>query len=175
MSEYVSQRKLSDTYIPALQEILAPLLIQPAPFLEDVNHATDLMVLLARDVRIAARVRTYGVKASYDPDEFTIRSALPSGANTEIDKIREGFGDWMIYAHAAKEPGRIESWMVIDLDVFRKFAVCLDRNPNGTTKGNPHYIRYEEKGNWKGDKNKFYVFWANSFPADPPLLIASSN
>ena len=67
-----------------------PLNVAPEPM--DRLQATDLVMLDARDMRIAARVRRPGYFQRY-PHQFTIRSSLPSGGETELSKIVNGKGD----------------------------------------------------------------------------------
>jgi hypothetical protein len=57
MTAYRRDRAWSDAFIPAIKKIVGPYLLEPSSFEIDAQQATDLIVLLARDLRIAARVR----------------------------------------------------------------------------------------------------------------------
>lgn len=155
---YQESREWSDKYIPQIKEIVGPLLMVAAPDEIDVEEATDLIVLRARDMRIAARVRQRLYFERY-PHEFTIRSRCASGSKTELQKITDGFGDWMFYGCAAGD--KISDWYVIDLHAWRAQMI---RNQN--------LVRFGQKSN--GDGTEFTWFDIRSFAAVPPILVASS-
>lgn len=139
---YHSDRALSDAYLPAIKNIVGPLLLEPASFELDTKEATDLIVFKARDMRIAARVRSYGYERQY-PFQFTIRAKRKSGSKTELSKVVDGWGDWFFYGHAVGGDGYgISRWMIIDLAAFRshlirrtiaKDSTGLTPNKDGTT------------------------------------------
>jgi hypothetical protein len=85
---------------------------------EDTHHNTDLIVLRLEAVRIACRVRTYKYLGKWG-DEFTIRSGRPNGAKTELTKILEGWGDFILYGIADEDDRFLASWLLGNLDVFR--------------------------------------------------------
>jgi hypothetical protein len=117
---YASDRTWSDLYIPALKQIVGPLLLDEAPLEHDMQQATDLIVFTARDMRIGCRVRRPGYAGRY-PWQFTLRSRRDSGATTELTKIIDGWGDWLVYTHAdidSRAP-RLSHWLVLNLNVFR--------------------------------------------------------
>lgn len=116
---YVEDRNWSDQFIPAIRNIVGPLLVVPSSFEVDTKQAADLIVLKAKDMAIAARVRRIGYSDKY-PFEFTVRSKRDSGSKTEMSKLLEGWGDWMFYGHADNNPGALSRWMVIDLHKWRK-------------------------------------------------------
>ena len=115
---YDINRRWSDRFLPHIKQIVGGYLLEAAPDPIDWHQATDLLMLDARDMRIAARVRRPGYATQY-PHQFTIRSRLPSGAQTELSKIVNGKGDWLFYGHANASQTAIESWYLIDLNAFR--------------------------------------------------------
>ncbi|WP_417272741.1 hypothetical protein [Celeribacter halophilus] len=159
---YKTNRLWSDRLIPEIRNIVGGQLLQVAPDDLDQHNATDLLMLDARDVRVAARVRRPGYAARY-PHQFTVRSRVPSGAETELSKIVNGHGDWMFYGHANLAQTAIESWKLIDLNAFRAGLIRL-----GTQK-----LLWGNKTN--ADGTRFTWFDTRSFPAHPPLVIASSE
>jgi hypothetical protein len=160
---YSDDREWSDRFIPAIRQIVGPHLLLPAPMELDRKEATDLIVFTARDMRIAARVRR-PVWRQHHEREFTMRSRVKSGADTELHKIIEGWGDWMFYGFAkTEEPPSIFPWFIVDLNAFRRHY--SERSENG--------LRFESKSTQ--DSKEFLAFDIDSFPATPPLLIASSN
>ena len=160
---YASDRAWSDLKIPAIKQIVGPLLLEPAEFKVDAMQATDLMIMHARDKRIAARVRRAGYADKY-PYEFTIRSARSSGATTELTKLIEGFGDWMFYGHSDDDSGPgIGRWYVIDLNIFRANLVWHNKK---------NHIKYDQKKN-KDQTTSFIGFDIRSFIGD--IVVASSH
>lgn len=136
MSDYLANREWSDKYIPAIRNIVGPHLLCESSLEVDRNQAADLVVLKARDITIACRMRRPGYATRY-PYDITIRSRLPSGAKTEISKIFDGWADWMFYGHATKDSTTIERWLLVDLDKLRGSMIrhgwqqILKEQPNG--------------------------------------------
>ncbi len=143
MSTYDINRAWSDRYIPAIKGIVGPLLLEESSFDVDTKQATDLIVLNARDKMIAARVRRSKYAASF-PYDFTIRSQLDSGTKTELQKIVDGFADWMFYGHANEKSEGFSRWMVINLAALRaalirgKAPCTKHSNGDGT-----HFIAFD--------------------------------
>lgn len=162
MPEYRKNREWSDIMIPQIKAIVGPLLLKPASFELDAMQATDLIIMAAKDMRIAARVRRPEYFDKYK-HQFTIRCELESGAETEFSKICKGFGDWMFYGHA-DAANNIHFWSVIDLAAFRAALILNESRKK---------LRVEQKSN--GDGSHFYAFDFESFPSNPPLLVASSH
>lgn len=160
MSTYCTNREWSDRLIPQIKRIVGPFLLEPANFELDAKQATDLIVLNARDIRIAARVRRPGFATRF-PYEFTIRSHVPSGYKTEITKVINGFGDWFFYGHADEET-KISRWFLVDLSAFR---AALIRGK----------VSLEKKEVENGDGTKFLAFDVRDFPDNPSILIGSSH
>lgn len=160
---YATDRQWSDLKIPTIRQIVGPLLLEPAEFKVDAMQATDLIILHARDKRIAARVRRacYSERYQY---EFTIRSARSSGAKTEITKLIEGFGDWMFYGHSDDDNGPgIGRWLVIDLNVFRANLIWHNKMS---------HLIYEQQRN-RDNATQFIGFDIRSFIGE--ILVASSH
>ena len=162
MNVYQRNRSWSDQFLPDIKQIVGRHLLEVSPDPLDWHQATDLMMLDARDMRIAARVRRPGYAATY-PYQFTIRSKLPSGAETELSKIVNGKGDWLFYGHANASHTAIESWQLIDLRAFR--AALIRKGAQG--------LRWGNKRN--ADGTTFAWFDTRSFPSDPPLVVARSG
>lgn len=163
MPEYRADREWSDLMVPQIKQIVGPFLLENAPFEFDAKQATDLMVFKARDMRIAARVRRPGYSDRY-PFEFTIRCKRDSGAETELSKIINGWGDWLFYGHADAS-NWIEQWWLIDLHSFR--AALIRTAMNGAT------ITVTQKDN--GDGTYFKAFDLRSFPRTPAILVSGSQ
>ena len=117
MNIYQTNRNWSDQFLPQIKRIVGSHLLETSPDPLDWHQATDLLMLDARDMRIAARVRRPGYATQY-PHQFTIRSRVASGAETELSKIVNGKGDWLFYGHANASQTAIDSWYLIALRAF---------------------------------------------------------
>ena len=71
-----------------------------APREDDIKRNTDLMILPYGGKAVALRLRRphKGYLERYGL-QFTIRSKLSNGAETELSKIQRGLGDWFFYGH----------------------------------------------------------------------------
>lgn len=163
--EYVRDRLKGDRLMEHVKQIVGRRMLVEAPNEADNKYCADLIRREGVD-HIAVRVREPGYAERY-PDQFTMRANRTSGMETELSKITRGYGDWMFYGHADAQEERVAVWWLIDLGSFRT-----------------HYKRFlagqcaqlitGETPN-KDGKTSFRHFKISSFPADPPLLIASSK
>lgn len=160
---YQDDRKWSDQFIPAIREIVGPLLLVPSSFEVDTKQAADLIILKAKDMAIAARVRRHGYADKY-PYDFTVRSKRDSGSKTEMAKLLEGWGDWMFYGHSGTDPGTLSRWMVIDLHKWREELLR-----EGYSKG---WSRFAELKSNK-DGTHFVSFDIRKFK--PTIIVSSSH
>jgi len=161
MGSYCNDRQWSDRFLPAIKKIVGPHLLVPSTFEADTQQAADLMILRARDLTIACRVRRAGYADKY-PHQFTVRSRRDSGATTELSKMVDGWGDWMFYGHAVREEDtHIHPWWIVDLSAWR---AALIRDKGRIAKGQiPN-----------GDGTYFTYFDLRTFPEKPPICIASA-
>ena len=151
--------KWSDTYIPAVKQIVGPHLIMPADLMVDIKRATDFE-LIAEHVAIACRIRDFHRYHQKYSTQFTIRVHRDSGAKTEFEKILEGHGDLFFYGFGVDRDKTIPAWYLIDLSAFRQHWE--------TSQG---VLSFGNQSN--GDGTYFRWFDVFSFPQDPPLLIDS--
>ena len=150
-------------FLPAIKNIVGPHLLEPASFELDAKEATDLLVLTARDMRIGCRIRRAGYAERY-PWEFTIRSKRDSGAKTEMEKIIQGWGDWMFYAHAEhNDLLSLCRWFLINLHSWRAHAIKSKQSAGRPTSKDNH------------DGTYFHAFDLRYFHPEPPILVASSH
>ena len=165
MPHWRESKRFADAFTQQIKNIVGPYLLMPAPLELDVSESTDFLVLVARDMRIAARIRNKAIGyAEQYPNEFTIRCQRDSGREMELLKITNGWGDWLFYGHGDIVSGLVDPWWIIDLDSFR--AALIRNSMNGVK------IRHGQKSN--GDGTHFKWFDILSFPKSPPLLVASS-
>lgn len=164
-SQYDDYRAWSDKFIPEIKQIVGPHLLDISSFEVDANEATDLIVFKSRDVRVAARVRSHGLKDEY-LWQFTIRSKVRSGGKTELAKMIEGWGDLMLYAHAAKDDTHLDRWFLIDLAAWR--AQLIQDALRDERK-----VVHGDKDNYDGTAFKWFDL--RSFDAEPSILRAGSH
>jgi hypothetical protein len=170
MGTYSNDRPWSDSFIPELRRLIGPHLLSPSSFEQDTCEAADLVVLKARDMTIACRVRRPEYAMNFR-GEFTLRCKRDSGAKTELAKVAEGWGDWFFYGFATGVGVGIYPWSLIDLSAFRAAFVRqgFTRNGSSTTPT----VNWGRRSN--GDGTAFAWFEIASFPSFPPLVIASSS
>jgi hypothetical protein len=110
----------SDQFMPDIKAVLGQNLLGEASREDDAKHATDLVVLQMKDLRIGVRMRRrkYADNARYI-EQFTLRTERSSGTQTELAKIIEGWGDYYFYGFEGQEYGRLGIWHLIDLKKFR--------------------------------------------------------
>ena len=117
MSNWKNDKRWSDRFLPEIKGIIGTHLITEPPYEEDAERNTDLMVLRLDAIRIGCRVRKFKFSEAY-PNEFTIRTVRPSGAQTELGKIIEGWGDYFFYGFADAQESGLFSWALCDLKKF---------------------------------------------------------
>jgi hypothetical protein len=110
----------SDRFMPDIKAVLGQHLLGEASREDDAKHATDLVVLHMKDVRIAVRMRRrrYAENEHY-VGQFTIRTERRSGVKTELAKVIEGWGEYYFYGFEGQQDGRLGVWHLIDLKEFR--------------------------------------------------------
>lgn len=96
---------------------------------EDMNYGFDA-VLSFPDVKIPVRIRKFQYLKFMD---LTIRSKSRYGLKTEIDKLKEGFGDFYFYAWSNEENTKIMTYMVLNLEAFRNTVI---NSPTWANKSN---------------------------------------
>jgi len=166
MSKYSRDREWSDRFIPEIKRIVGPFLLEAAPFELDAKEATDLIVFNVKDMRIAARMRKRGFAERYMYD-FTIRLERDTGAETELSKIRKGFGDWLFYGHEdAERDWKVGLWWLIDLAAFRA-TLRYNENLGGIN------LAAERKDNHDG--TYFMVYDIRSFLINLPIVIGGRD
>lgn len=165
MSSYREQRRWSDKYMPAVKAIVGPRLMTESSEFRDKNEATDLIVITARSLDIACRVRQRKYLDDYR-FEFTIRQ------NTEMNKIIAGFGHWMFYGFVAddNEPDLgFCGWHIIDLDKLRASMIYFSKWRADKSMPKP----YISTARSNGDNTSFRAFQIPTFQ-DKDIIVDSS-
>ena len=154
--DYNFDRERSDKFEPLLKKIIGETFLVNDPQ-RDMHQATDLLILTAKPLTFACRVRTYEqyLRPGYK-HQFTIRSRRPSGEKTEIDKIIEGFGDYFLYgfSNPKNDGSGLMQWFIGDLRVFRRELILRGLDKLGKELPNQDRSSY------------FYVFEIRDFPKD---------
>lgn len=116
--EWKRDKDKTDTFLPYIKWMLGEVFVQAAPIEVDQKEATDYVMLDVKPYRVACRVRDYSYWQRYG-GEFTIRSRRPAGTKTELDKIIDGWCDFMFYGFADETYTYIYAATLIDLKAFR--------------------------------------------------------
>lgn len=163
-----SDKQWSDRYVPAICQIIGPRLLVPAPIERDRNEGADLIVLTARNMTFAARMRRPGFVERY-PYQFTVRDSRPTGTTTELEKIRQGFGDWFFYGHAGHgAEATIAAWLLLDLAQLRRF---FERRPEWLS--HPDGVGRGTGRNWDG--TTFRWFDARAIASVSPGVVIAAR
>lgn len=117
-------------YLPHVKRLIGEALIREGSFEEDAEQATDLIVLRLDGFRVGVRIRRPEYFERYQ-DEFTIRSRRDTGSETELAKIRAGWGDYLFYAFASTTPARLRAARLLDLTQFRFWLNDCPEWPQG--------------------------------------------
>lgn len=107
-------------YLPQIERILKDnakyiIRIVVAPQEKDIHKATDFIIQVDSG-DVAVRLRNWSkwtIKR-----EWTVRSKLDSGYETELSKLKKGYARWYLYGWVQDDV--VFSWMLIDLDIVRK-------------------------------------------------------
>jgi hypothetical protein len=159
MIGWETRKQWSDGFLPEIKRILGEHLIKTAPEEEDRKHNSDLIVLKLGGIRVACRVRKYEYYKRY-PCEFTIRSKLPSGMDSELTKVVAGWGDYIFYGFANEAEDNLIAWILGDLKCFRLWFnryLCKYKKEPGLHKyngdGSSSFYAYD----WQQLPNEFIV------------------
>jgi hypothetical protein len=123
---FKSNWSFSEKYIASIRDILQKnacyiVRVVVATPEEDMKQSTDLKVVVrAGDVAVRVRRKHKTFR------DVTIR-AYKNGNKTEIHKLREGYGDWYLYAWES-ETG-IEEWVLLDINKMREAGLFDEKRP----------------------------------------------
>jgi len=108
---------------------------------QDLKKATDLVVhITGGDVAVRVRRHEY-VRRFRD---LTIRSWRSSGHETELGKIRGGFGDWYLYAWSDGDGG-LADWLLVNLQALRESGLLDSKSTIRNRDGHTGFIAISDK------------------------------
>lgn len=125
--EYSQDRLRADKHAPQAIEILEEQYPKAGRFVVasahlDCDSGTDLVSVgptPTPPVKAAFRVRGYSYLVSF-PFDFTVRVSRASGVVTEIEKIKAGAGDVMLFGWLDEVEARMIRWVLLSLPELRK-------------------------------------------------------
>ena len=136
-TQWQNDKGWADNYFTSIRNVIYKVTcqivkIEVAPDQEDKENATDYKITLETG-NIACRVRRPSCKYR----DLTIRATRTSGSKTELEKIREGYARWYLYAWA-KDGNTFDAWIFVDLDKLRESGLLEQKhgvisNPDGKT------------------------------------------
>jgi hypothetical protein len=126
------EKKWSDKFTYKLKNILSECFIKESSQEIDMHENVDLII---NPATISCRVRNFKYFENH-AHEFTIRSSRSSGHETELHKIIDGKGDYILYAFAEPDNSDdIHAWVLIDLKKFRSWYTTYLMNHSGEKPG----------------------------------------
>lgn len=132
-----NDKRWSDRFLPEIKAFLGQTFIGEASIEDDQRRNTDLITLTIKPLRFACRVRRYDAFQEYWM-EFTLRNSRPFGAKTELEKVLEGWGDYLVYGFANQYENSLQQMFIGDLTIFRQWytAEIARRRIPGVVKDN---------------------------------------
>ena len=120
MTEHWQESKAwSDRFIPHAQQLLGLTCIGVAAIDQDRKENTDLMFEVGWQ-RIAVRIRRLEQRLAFNRrNEITLRFDRRSGAETELAKLMNGWGDCFLYGWGDEASGQIRAYTLLDLHQLR--------------------------------------------------------
>lgn len=120
--EYEGQRLVADSYLEDQFRILENNAFRfvdfnVSNFDKDTKEATDVVVD-SKGSDIALRVREPNIKFR----DITIRNKSFGGGETEIDKMRKGYGDWYLYGWGNGN-GKVVEYVLLDIEKIREYQL----------------------------------------------------
>lgn len=131
-SSFSENWDFAKSYMPLIVDILTKnamyiVKVEIASPEEDMKQSTDLKVTVAGG-DVAVRVRRYNLKFNDKKyHDLTIR-AYNNGRRTELDKLRDGFAQWYLYAWADADGG-FDDWILVDIDKMRNAELLAETRP----------------------------------------------
>jgi hypothetical protein len=124
--------KWQKQYMEAMIKIMRLYIAQMVKFRyatmsEDMRQATD-MVITVKDAAIAIRLR----RESCRYRDFTIRATSRGGYDTELEKLRKGWGDWYFYGWVNGD--ELPQYLLVNIHALRESGL-LDMQRNITNNG----------------------------------------
>lgn len=119
---------------------------------KDMKEATDLTIGIENnksEIHFALRIRwtINGRQIKWsDRKDITIRSKHDNGSDAELIKIRNGYGHYMLYCWGNQNLFVVDNWIMIDLDIFRKYERPIsDKKPDKSNYDGTYFKSYSLK------------------------------
>ena len=142
-TEFKKNFSFQDGYLQQIQSIVSLNLQHMVTFrkgtqIEDSYQSTDMVINIDMGVAIAVRIRRPDCKYR----DLTIRSRSWGNGKTEIDKLRDGWGDWYLYAWQNKQ-NVLDEWMLINIHAMRSSGLLGSKKVSRfNTDGKTAFISY---------------------------------
>lgn len=105
---------------------------------DDMNCISDLRIHV-HDIDVLSRMRDASKMGRIQYRDFTVRSKVVSGRDTELHKLLRGNGHWYFYGWSFTVP-EIYEWMIIDLDILRTTTLLSNAKEIGNYDGETKFI-----------------------------------
>jgi len=114
---YSKDRRIEDVKSQLIKNILGQHFI--TKIVEaDLQEGQDFGIYSLKPFNVGVRLRRFKHFKPYNR-QFTIRWSRPSGTKTEIDKIREGLVDFILYGFLDEKEQNLIQYFIGDLKIFR--------------------------------------------------------
>jgi hypothetical protein len=128
LDEWKKDKDWSDRYYGAIKRAIRTVAsnvidIHIANEQQDQAEATDYLITVETGT-IACRIRRPDCKFR----DFTLRAWRALGTETELSKIKRGFGRWYLYAWA-KDDFSFDRWILVDLEKLRNSGLLTNERP----------------------------------------------
>jgi hypothetical protein len=149
---WVVDKEKSDVYIPEVARLVSGMLglVRVSTEREDQEENTDLVIMRSGNLRIAVRIRNERYFLLY-PEDLTMRSWRPSGILTELQKTKNGWGDYIAYGFG--DGKNVLALRLGDLDVFRENLPYVRGRQHSNKDGSSLFMSY----NWNQFPPEFVV------------------
>jgi len=131
----------------ALGMALTDLFAMASNLREDQHESTDWKTDEHGKYSWGMRVRRVTSAGRYR--DFTLRYSRSSGAETEIDKIRKGAGDFYLYAWVCEN--EIEEYIIVDLHALRRSELLLSPRTTANRDGKTVFAHWPTSELYEAD------------------------
>lgn len=114
---YSADRDIEDKKAGLIRKVLAKHFITKIEK-ADLEEGQDFGIYHLKPFNVGVRLRRFQYFKPYSR-EFTIRWSRPSGAKTEIDKIREGLVNYILYGFLDEKEQNVIQYFIGDLKYFK--------------------------------------------------------
>lgn len=116
---YNWQKKFLDQIVGIIKQNASSFIsVRRATITEDTKQSTDMVLELDVGGDIGVRIR----RGNCNYRDFTIRTYVGNGIETEVHKIQKGWCDWYVYAWSNTEDV-LDEWVIVNIKQARQQGI----------------------------------------------------